>query len=262
MQTIEDRTARNARLAQNFREARDRHAKARTDRAERRYSPDQPRRPNGEFGTGGDQAKDSNASGAATVSSDDKAGGKNTKIVENVLAGLPSEHTDGLSEIAFEKPGMLDNDGSADTFGSYINHDRQIVLSSMGDKFYSKADEREQLNAIASHEIGHFVHQAKLTADAADQWARISNNGENARITDYASTDTREHFAEAYASYALGGTQKTFLSLVEPKSYAFMDKLFKEPSSMVVEQGTLVPVRVGNKRCRLMPCLQVGFAAA
>src|SRR4030095_16172750 len=87
------------------------------------------------------------------------------------------------------------------------------------------------------HEIGHHVHLAKLNLDASDEWKKISGNGQDARITAYARTNRGEHFAEAYREYQRGGTHRKRFKTLEPRSYAFMQKITSHPAKWLEPKG-------------------------
>ena len=80
---------------------------------------------------------------------------------------------------------------------------------------------------VLAHEIGHHVHIAKLTNEAAEQWAALSRDGDAALISAYARMNRGEHFAEAYRAYARGGEHRRKLKNLEPASYKFMQRLFR-----------------------------------
>jgi len=91
------------------------------------------------------------------------------------------------------------------------------------------------VSKTAAHEMGHHAHLSKLGAQAALEWERLSAGGSLCRISDYGRTNTTEHFAEAFASYARpgaggGGMNRKALKALEPKAYAFMERLWRDKS--------------------------------
>jgi hypothetical protein len=109
---------------------------------------------------------------------------------------------------------------------------------------------------LLSHEIGHHVHLSKLTPEAAEEWARISKNGQNCEVSKYGRQNTTEHFAEAFSHYArpdeamIGGyaiKSRAWLKDLEPKAFAFMERLWRDKTMWQPNgQSEYYPERRGN----------------
>lgn len=162
---------------------------------------------------------------------------------------LPDAVLDGLTgiEICFENQlavpvGLLvrSQDEGLPIKGFYTGEQRKAQLNAtyFADPWiYDDADRkpREVVSKTAAHEMGHHAHLSKLGAQAALEWERLSAGGSLCRISDYGRTNTTEHFAEAFASYARpgaggGGMNRKALKALEPKAYAFMERLWRDKS--------------------------------
>lgn len=155
--------------------------------------------------------------------------------IELEEAKLPLSHTDGLVEINFNEGSLIQNkyEGKiTEAYGVYNPVSKVITLSSNADNVAVYGG-----NTIL-HEIGHHVHLANMTNEAALEWSKISvNNGAFARISAYARTNQGEHFAEAYRAYARGGSYRAGLRNLEPNTYNFMRNLFKENSKYILPEN-------------------------
>lgn len=154
-------------------------------------------------------------------------------------ADLPQLHYDGLTRIGFSENEYIRaevGDGRiVEAYGAYYPSTRQILLTSNANRGGSNIAVFG--GATVLHEMGHHVHMAKLTDAAAKQWAEISNNGQNARISAYARTNRGEHFAEAYREYSRRGTHRARLKNLEPDAYKFMQGLMRPESPSVLSSG-------------------------
>lgn len=126
---------------------------------------------------------------------------------------------DGLEEVRFTNKQYIGTIGGA-ALGLYTPGLNRIDISAGVD------DERVIGGNTVLHEIGHHVHLAKLTNQAATEWGDISKRGTTAKISAYAKTNQAEHFAEAYRAYSSGGRDRENLKNLEPQSYKFMERLF------------------------------------
>jgi predicted Zn-dependent protease with MMP-like domain len=165
--------------------------------------------------------------------------GEGKQIAQNAIDTVPKEHVDRLNRITFQNK-ELGTSGNA--LGLYTNSEHRIQLRSNFDYSNKQKSDNEGLaggmRSVALHEIGHYVHLGKLSIKAANEWNGLSQNGQTARISSYARTNTTEHFAEAYRAYAEGGFQREKLATYEPKSYQFMTRLFTAPASMLKAPGS------------------------
>ena len=112
---------------------------------------------------------------------------------------LPNHHLQGLREIVYA-PEWLGNHPyqiyEARPWGSkkgeFIQKDRKIIFFDF--------DNLSLFYQILYHEIGHFVFFLALNSRVKKQWVtEIFPN--SACISEYASTNASEDFAESYASY-------------------------------------------------------------
>lgn len=138
-------------------------------------------------------------------------------------AKLPASHTDGLRRIEFVEGDYV----GGDAFGTYTPGSDTIRLASNPPK------EKGPLGNIYTyggatvlHEIGHHVHMAKLTNEAAREWESYSRGGRSGRISAYARKSSGEHFAECYRAYARGKGERRKLRNIEPWAYKFLQPLF------------------------------------
>jgi len=127
---------------------------------------------------------------------------------------IPAAHLDGLWEIKGSS-GVLQSGGTA-AVGLY-HPNQYTVEASSSSTLYERT--------TVPHEVGHHVHLSKLNNRAVGEWNRISQGGSTAKVSSYARTNTGEHFAEAYARYYGGPTDRANLEKLEPKAHAFMSKL-------------------------------------
>lgn len=161
-------------------------------------------------------------------------------MLRQIASDIPEEHYDGMSKISSGtqgigmETGIRVDGGSAvvRVLGFYRPSTAEIVLSG-GDNIATIG------GGTLHHEIGHHVHERRLTAEADREWREISNNGRNAAISAYARTSRGEHFAEAYRSYAKGGNDRARLRRSEPRAYQFMAKVFRKGSKMLNPEGRL-----------------------
>lgn len=193
--------------------------------AEKKFNPNQPRDPKG-TPTGGQWTPEYRFGSDTQVPLIIEPG--NTSWLARMEledAKLPASHTDGLDTVGFTENtliGYRKSDGTiGEAYGIYSIERRRITLASNADNIHVYG------GATLLHEIGHHVHIAKLTNEAAEQWAALSRDGDAALISAYARMNRGEHFAEAYRAYARGGEHRRKLKNLEPASYKFMQRLFR-----------------------------------
>lgn len=170
---------------------------------------------------GGDSGEESRT--APYIMQDSPTAFLNEGIIRE--AKLPETHTDGLNQIKFVEQSYIQSynmSGSkVEAYGTYDPRTQVINLSSNAGNIPVIG------GAVVLHEMGHHVHLAKMTDEAAKEWGDLSRNGTSCRISAYGQTNQGEHFAEAYRLYARGGTYRAKLKNTEPESYKFMAKIFK-----------------------------------
>ena len=158
--------------------------------------------------------------------------GPGQSIIEGQLtdAHLPQSHTDQLQAVRIPAGEWIaaDRSPTGTAAGVYTPETREIHLA-----INAPGGGNIQVigGATVLHEVGHHVHLARLTGEAADRWAVYSQRGIAARISAYARTNQGEHFAEAYRAYARGGRYRASLKALEPQAYAFMKDLFRPSGS-------------------------------
>ncbi len=163
-------------------------------------------------------------------------------------AELPDIHHDNLPAIGFTEgyfPFSRVGEKISEAYGIYDVRSQKITLASN-----ARSQNNDVMNrmgtgnvavlggAVVLHEVGHHVHIAKMTDEAADEWEKLSRKGTAARISAYAQTNQGEHFAEAYRAYARGGNDRKKLKVLEPESYKFMQRLWND-SRMFLPKGEL-----------------------
>lgn len=88
---------------------------------------------------------------------------------------------------------------------------------------------------VAAHEIGHYVYFQKLTKEQRDEWREIYEDS-NSFISEYASTNELEDFAEMYAGMTRCYVAPSSLldynvnGAIETKKYEFINKYFEDMS--------------------------------
>ena len=139
-------------------------------------------------------------------------------FAKDKLKKLPAEHIDRLEKIEFNEGGLIkttrQNGESGNAYGTYEPAWNKITLAA-DQKLLSTA-------GTVEHEVGHHVHLAKMDTATAQEWASISDNGRNAKISAYARTCAGEHFAEVYRSYYQSIGRRKELQQWEPAAYDFM----------------------------------------
>lgn len=194
-----------------------------------------PRDDSGKFapaGGGGGEDKgdgDSVAKGGRGALLRDSGGlgeGNDEQVITQWLQSAPGEHRTGIEYISVEETEELKGGAIA----TYTTRNGRITLCLESDK-----------NDFM-HEVGHHVHLARMTSVAARDWEGISQRGSTARVSAYARCGTTEHFAEAYASYAAGGNLRARLGRLEPKTFAFMERVFNPASELLFPNGRLAPL--------------------
>lgn len=189
----------------------------------------------------------------------DYAKGEARAIVKQALDKfVPKEHLDRLNKITFRaRTKEMEKDGDRN-LGLYSNRGHEIEITvridetgepdlNWEDRWADNGRLSTGMQGVVLHEVGHYVHLGKLSKKAANEWNRISDNGNNAKISSYARTNTTEHFAEAYRAFAENSTSlrssagsRQVLLTLEPKAYAFMERVFSNPSSMLKPPGSRV----------------------
>lgn len=138
------------------------------------------------------------------------------EYIQSALNKLPSSHLVNLECIAFDPSRYYER--------SYVAP-KPINYSAMGS--YSKLPINHilifnfrtpsEFLHVLYHEIGHHVFKHVLSSKERKLWVTdISRN--NAYVTDYASTNANEDFAECYACYHVN---LTLLSAI-PTKYRFI----------------------------------------
>jgi len=161
-------------------------------------------------------------------------------MLRAIARDIPSEHYKGLATVSSGMQGVdittrvkvSDGTDVVRVLGYYSPSTAEIVLSG-GDNVATVG------GGTLQHEIGHHVHERRLTPEADREWRGISDNGRNAAVSAYARTSRGEHFAEAYRCYARGERDRRRLRNAEPRAYAFMAKVFKKGSKMLYPDGRL-----------------------
>lgn len=213
-----------------------------------KYSPDQERVPagspdGGEFGSGG-------GAGSTAYSTPNIDRHPTDFLVKMDLEKCPAQHMDGLKSIGFHSDTLIQSSSAAhggkiiEAFGVYIPSQQEIVISAnaksaTGSNFGQNFNVHVFGGKTVIHEVGHHVHLAKLTDEAAKQWSELSDKGQNARISAYARSNTGEHFAEAYRAYQSGGGSRAALKNLEPRAYKFMVSIQKNGNSKMLGAGQM-----------------------
>jgi len=155
---------------------------------------------------------------------------------------IPIEHCAGIKTIQSAESLTVMRDGVVvEGNGTYslLSDEIKVVFSG----------ENERSGTLI-HEIGHHVHERRLTPQAELEWRSISDNGKNARISHYARVSRGEHFAEAYRYFNLGKDFRAHLKKHEPLVHNFFQKMHKSGSKMLHPNGGLGKVdfeRWGDK---------------
>jgi hypothetical protein len=166
-------------------------------------------------------------------------------ILVRQMADIPEDHVAGLASISSEEQGVKlvreirvpDGSRQVQVLGSYRYHETSPHINLSGGNNISVLG-----GGTLHHEVGHHVHERRITNSADAEWRTISSNGQNARITAYARTSRGEHFAEAYSYYARPGRTRAKLKALEPKSYAYMQKLFRNNSKLLNANKEMGPI--------------------
>ena len=183
----------------------------------------------------------------------DEGAGSSLVKIQLRDAKLPPSHTANLVGIGFREGGLAFRKSTGEiieAYGVYYTERRRIELS-------LNAPGGSNIHVFGGgtvlHEIGHHVHLARLTDQAADEWAAYSENGLQARISAYARTNRGEHFAEAYRAYARGGSDRAKLKALEPKAYAFMRSLWRLKSPRFIGLNDMPSLEEMDRRYRDEP---------
>lgn len=153
-------------------------------------------------------------------------------------ANLPAAHTDMLQGIHFHDVSKDPKDIppaerlQPGAVGLYSHWNQRIILA-----VNPQYDLQVYGGKTVLHEIGHHVHITKMTRQAANAWAVLSDRGKAARISAYARTNAAEHFAEAYRAYASGSGTRAKLKTLEPDVHAFMESVFQPNSDRLFPVG-------------------------
>ena len=143
----------------------------------------------------------------------------NEKLADYLREMLPLSHLEGCHSIQYD-PG-----------NPYFSEHPEVLAFFDPDSHEIKVgpEERQEgqegmLDTLV-HEIGHNVHQNILEHDPekAKQWISLYEEGVGF-VSDYASTDQYEDFAESYMTYV---RDPEFLQFINPEKYTFMrDEVF------------------------------------
>lgn len=157
---------------------------------------------------------------------------------------VPASALDGLatirSTIMFQKAYQGEYRGETLT----VNINADSFYDKGGWQDFGEGSPVQTIGKTVAHEMGHHVHLSKLSDIAANEWARLSDNGRTCKISAYGRTNTTEHFAETFAAYAhstftrqdeRGGLRNSqftrgTLKMLEPEVYAFMERLWSDRS--------------------------------
>jgi len=172
----------------------------------------------------------------------DRSDDKQEKVTAYLREGLrdrdlPDAVLDGLAGIEINTEGQmgawvhsLDPDVLARVKGLYTGETRTVHLNSTQPLF--AADRKgEEVATSATHEMGHHAHLSKISDRAALEWARLSPDGYSCAISAHGRTNRTEHFADAFAAYAnpgAGRLNRSDLKKLEPKTFAFMERLWRD----------------------------------
>jgi hypothetical protein len=179
-------------------------------------------------------------------------------IAQQARAGLdlqrfPKGATDGIKSIlCLPKRAMAGPDGSngdADYNGETMGIRVDIDGNTEYRPFVGNPElQKRGLGKLLAHEIGHHVLLSRLTNKAAREWFDISLwhmpearkpmvPGANCRLSQYGGQNVSEHFAEAFAAFAQPDPSKAYgkfdretLKRLEPRTYAFMERLWNDRS--------------------------------
>jgi len=141
--------------------------------------------------------------------------------VVNAIERLPSRHLQGLKEIIYDpKRNTQASSYSAwqalaRSKGGFMQNDRLVVMYDF--------DSNDMFYQILFHEIGHYVFYLILDSTLKKQWVtQIYPNSQY--ITEYASTNASEDFAETYAAFVLRPSELNRI----PVKYSYMlNQVFK-----------------------------------
>lgn len=182
----------------------------------------------------------------------DRAGQSITEAITKEavkLLDLPETATDGVNGLvmALGSEMMVRGGGGPGgglflqvAKGRYNGNNGQIEMNSEQVARVAPEEAAAFTAKTLSHEIGHHALLNKITDAAAAEWLTLSQGGKKARLTKYARQDANEHFAEAFAAYsnvgAKGGgwkgeTERARLRKLEPKAFAFMERLWKDKAT-------------------------------
>jgi len=153
---------------------------------------------------------------------------------------LPAGVTDGLSGIKLCTEREM---GRFPPAGDYNHITRTIRLNTgyFGQMVSDDPDGKpaDRTAKVAAHEMGHHVHLSNLSDAAALEWDGLSVGGSNCVLSSNGRKNSKEHFAEAFAAYAhprwregqaVARFNRGYLEGGEPKSFAFMARLWRDPT--------------------------------
>jgi hypothetical protein len=129
---------------------------------------------------------------------------------------LPSFHLEGLREIAYLPEfgpfacAYAALAAGGEPLGEFQQHERRVYLYGFED--------RARFEQVLFHELGHFVFFLVIGSRVKKRWVTALSAG-SAYITDYATLNAREDFAETYASYIL---RPRLLEDACPEKFAYM----------------------------------------
>lgn len=161
--------------------------------------------------------------------------------INGALDRLPPEHYDALNTVEIKT-----SRGGNGNFAEYFDDTRNIFVYVGDDHPERTGDDR------VLHEVGHHLHMAKLTNEAAAEWDALSKNGVLARITEYAKNCAGEHFAEAYRYFNSKLPHlREALKEEEPRVWEFMEKLRKGIG--IMPKGKITNTTNRNRRYAGLP---------
>lgn len=181
----------------------------------RAYSEDQQRMDDGMWGDPGDMG----GGGIPSIGGPAKMGADLRRQLKG--SSIPAAHYGGLTgfSVAAMPPGL--NTKDAYGLALYTPGLKKITIEAKGQRF------KEAIaNGSVIHEMGHHVQGSLLSPEAHAEWSAYSNNGANAKISEYARTNEDEHFADSYRAYFHSKAgERAKLKSLEPKAYEYMRKV-------------------------------------
>lgn len=143
--------------------------------------------------------------------------------IVHVIKRIPDAHLQGLKELIYdpERKTLEDIDYQqwqllSQSKASFVQQRQHIVIYEF--------DNKPLFHQILCHEIGHYVFYFIIGSVLKKQWVTELYPGSE-HITEYASRNASEDFAESYAAYLI---QPDELRRLLPKKHTFLlSKVFK-----------------------------------